>query len=308
MIRSLSSEYAGPLYQVRKGGGLENTGTGGTTQDIEAIDGFADADAQDAFCGAETCTVSVLYDQSGSGNDLVVSDGGCYDGGGGSALEDDYETDATRRSLTVSGHRIYALAMRAHEGYRNNLATNMPANGAEQGIYELVDGKAWGGWCCWDFGTASKDNCYDQGTGSMNALFFGQYIAWGEGAGEAPWFMADFEAGIWAGGSGASNVPNPNNPSMGVDYAFGILKTSATNYAIRVANGQSGGLTTAYDGALPRFANGWIVDGGIILGTGGDNSNWGYGTFFEGAILSGRPTDDVDAAVLANVQAARYGQ
>jgi hypothetical protein len=303
MARVLSKAYAGPLYQVRKGGGARNTGSGGSTQDIGTKDGFADSAAQDAFCGTDTCTVSKLYDQSGKGNDLTVSKKGCYTGTAG---EDDYESSAKQKSLMVSGHKVYALYMNAHEGYRNNTSTAMPANGAAQGIYELVDGTHWGGFCCWDFGTASKDNCYTGGTGSMNAVFFGQYIAWGKGAGNAPWFMADFEAGIWAGGSGASGVVNQNNPSMGVNYAFGILKTSATNYAIRVGNGQSGSLTTAYDGNLP-FST-WKVAGGIILGTGGDNSNWGYGTFFEGVITSGRPSDATDALVLANVQAAKYGQ
>ena len=50
------------------------------------------------------------------------------------------------------------------------------------------------------------------------------------------------------------------------------------------------------------------MKGGIILGIGEDNSNWSQGTFFEGAITTGRPSDATDAAVLANVQAARYGQ
>jgi len=50
------------------------------------------------------------------------------------------------------------------------------------------------------------------------------------------------------------------------------------------------------------------IGGAIILGIGGDNSNWSAGTFFEGAITAGRPSDATDAAVLANVQAAKYGQ
>jgi hypothetical protein len=303
MIRVLSRSYAGPLYQVRKGGGSKNTGTGGTTTDIGAKDGFADSAAQDAFCGSETCTVSILYDQSGKKNDLTVSKKGCYTG---TASEDDYESSAVKKSVTVGGHKVYGLYMNTHEGYRNNDSTTMPANGALQGMYEVADGKHATGYCCWDFGTASKDNCYTAGVGSMNALFFGGYIAWGKGAGNGPWFMADFEAGIWAGGSGASNYVNPNSPSMAVDYAFGTLKTSSTNYAIRVGNAQSGSLTTTTDGNLPFKT--WIVKGGIILGTGGDNSNSGTGTFYEGAILAGRPTDQIDDAVFKNVQDAKYGQ
>jgi non-reducing end alpha-L-arabinofuranosidase len=52
----------------------------------------------------------------------------------------------------------------------------------------------------------------------------------------------------------------------------------------------------------------FIVKGGIILGTGGDNRNSGTGTFYEGSILAGRPSDPIDDAVLKNVQDAKYGQ
>jgi hypothetical protein len=137
----------------------------------------------------------------------------------------------------------------------------------------------------------------------MAASFFGTGY-WGSGAGTGPWFMADLGAGVWAGGQGASNTDNPNNPSMKIDYAFGILKTNSSGYAIRVADVQSGSLTTAYDGGAPTT---WKLQGGIILGISEDNSNSSYGTFFEGAITSGRPSDATDAAVLANVQAAGYG-
>jgi len=302
-VRLLSSTYAGPLYQVRKGG--TNTGQGGTTQDISVVAGssFADAAAQDAFCGTDTCTVSRLYDQSGTGNHLSVAPAGCYTG---TASEPDYESNAKARSLTVSGNKVYALYMNPHEGYRNNTGTNMPTGTAPQGVYEVADGKRVGTACCWDFGNASKDNCYGP-TGVMNALYFGTGY-WGKGVGNGPWFLGDFEAGVWAGGFGASTTTNNNLPSSNVDYAFGILKTSTTNntpqYAIRVGNAQSGTLTTAYDGQAP--AN-WQGKGGIILGIGGDNSNSSLGTFFEGAVTAGRPSDATDAAVLQNVQAVGYG-
>jgi hypothetical protein len=137
----------------------------------------------------------------------------------------------------------------------------------------------------------------------MNASFFGTGY-WGRGSGAGPWFMADFGSGVWAGGSGASNTLNPNNLSMSVDYAMGILKTNSTNYAIRVGDVQSGSLTTAYDGPPPVAL---LMNGGIVLGIAEDNSNHSYGTFFEGAITSGRPTDAVDDAVMANIVAAGYG-
>jgi hypothetical protein len=311
MVRRLSSTYTGPLYQVRRAGTSITDGTGsnqktgvrsgGTTQDIGQAGGFGDSAAQDAFCGTQTCTVSILYDQSGRGNHLRVAPAGCYDDG--SANLPDFESNAKGRSLMVSGHKVYALYTNTREGYRNNAPTAFPTDTAAQGIYEVVDGKRFGTACCWDFGNASKDNCYGT-TGIMDAIFFGTGF-WGKGTGNGPWFLADFEGGVWAGGTGASNVVNNNLPTSNQDYAFGILKTTSTNYAIRVANAQSGGLTTAYDGGTPKTLR---LNGAIILGIGGDNSNHSFGTFFEGVVTAGRPSDATDASVLQNVQAARYGQ
>jgi hypothetical protein len=298
-VRLLASKYTGPLYQVRKGG--LKTGSGGTTQDIGTIaGGFADGAAQDTFCGTDTCTVSKLYDQSGKANHLLVAPAGCYMG---TASQPDNESNAKGRSLTVSGHKAYALFMVAQDGYRNDSTSGMPTGSAAQGIYEVADGKRGGPACCSDFGNAKTNNCNGP-TGSMNAMFFGTGF-WGKGAGSGPWFMGDFEAGVWAGGSGASTIVNSSLPASNMDYAFGVLKTNSTGYAIRVGDAQSGSLTTGYDGAAPAA---WTMQGAIVLGIGGDNSNSSLGTFFEGAITAGRPSDATDAAVLQNVQAAGYGK
>src|SRR5262249_23268670 len=131
-VRRLASAYTGPLYQVRKGGTSTTDGTGanmktgvragGTTQDIGmTADGFADSAAQDACCGSDTCTFSVIYDQSGKGNHLRVAPAGCYVDG--SADLPDYESSAKQKSLMVGGHRVYALYTNAREGYRNNSTT-----------------------------------------------------------------------------------------------------------------------------------------------------------------------------------------
>jgi hypothetical protein len=62
-------------------------------------------------------------------------------------------------------------------------------------------------------------------------------------------------------------------------------------------------LTTAYTGALPKPISN---SGAIVLGVGGDNSNNSWGTFYEGAIVAGFPTDATDLAVFNNVKAAGY--
>jgi hypothetical protein len=46
----------------------------------------------------------------------------------------------------------------------------------------------------------------------------------------------------------------------------------------------------------------------IVLGIGNDNSNSSSGTFYEGAITSGFPTDQTDLAVMKNIQAVGYSK
>jgi len=304
MARPLLNAYTGPLYQVRN--------AAGTTQDIGIKDGYANTTLQETFCSTGNCMVSVLYDQSGKGNDLIKGPKGCYTG---TAALPDNEANVKGHTQMIAGHKIYGLYMIVQDGYRNDATKGMPTGSQPQGIYEIADGKHNpGAACCWDFGNASTDNC-SGGTGNMATLLFGESF-WGQGDGKGPWFSADLEAGVWAGGAKAgdpgwgelsgTHPPNPKNLSLPVDFAFGILKTSSTNYAIKSGNAQSGALNTAYDGALPSVLH-WSLKGAIVLGIGGDNSNSSGGTFYEGVITAGRPSDTTDDAVFKNVQSAGFG-
>jgi non-reducing end alpha-L-arabinofuranosidase len=290
-VRLLLSTYGGPLYQVRRT-------SDSATMDIYPLTGgtVADAAAHDSFLAAGAGTIAKLYDQSGRGNDLIKA------GGGSQVPTPDNESDANGRPLYIRGHKAYALYMVAKDGYRNDTTNGMPTGNLPQGIYEVVDGQRYGTGCCWDFGNAETDN-HASATGTMESIFFGTGI-WGKGSGIGPWFMNDMEAGVWAGGSGASTLPNNNNPSVTWPYAMGIVKSSQGNYAIRVGSAQSGNLLTAFDGPPPTT---WKLQGAIILGIGGDNSNSSWGTFFEGAITSGRPSDATENSVQANIIAAEYG-
>ncbi len=346
MVRALYSAYDGPLYQVRRGATnvpdpyRNSTGQGGELLDIGVTaDRFANAAAQDAFCGSEPCTVSVIYDQSPMGNHLTRGPAGCFTGAEGTAAEDDYESDAAAHRLTVGGHDVYALYTRPHEGYRNNDAVGTAQGTESQGVYMVADGTHYGNPCCFDFGNASRETCYGQ-TGIMNALMLGTGF-WGMGEGPGPWMMADFELGVWAGGYHGifpgmvdyingqlppgmdpitlvgTEIPEDEilweqNPSMNYPYVFGALTTeyveaeARSHYAIRSGNATAGNtLATAYDDWTEIE---FVQEGAIILGIGGDNSNFSYGTFYEGAMTAGRPTEATDQAVYANVQAARYGQ
>src|SRR5688572_16497870 len=57
-VRSLSSRYGGPLYQVQR--------ADGRLLDVGVIaGGVADAAAQDRFCAGALCYIRRIYDQSG---------------------------------------------------------------------------------------------------------------------------------------------------------------------------------------------------------------------------------------------------
>jgi hypothetical protein len=313
MVRALSSNYTGPLYQVRAGSSSSNTGSGGTTKDIgRTTDGYADTTTQDKFCANTICTVSVLYDQSGNNNHLRAAKKG-VPGNGSHTGMDDYESSATKGVVTAGGHKVYSLYMNQFEGYRTAVGVKgnkVPVGNSSQGIYQLADGTHVGTACCWEFGNVSTDPTkYFM----ADDLFFGTAF-WGKGAGSGPWFMVDFEAGVWAGGSkpgdpgwGGLNgpfVPNPNNPSLKVPFALGVTKVSSTKYAIRAANAQTASdLTTAYEGAVVQTTS---LQGGIVLGVGPDNSNNSFGTFYEGAIVAGYPTTATDLAVLNSIKAVGY--
>jgi hypothetical protein len=102
-----------------------------------------------------------------------------------------------------------------------------------------------------------------------------------------------------------SAPPNENNPSLPVPFALGFLKTDPQSWSLRMADVADDSVTTAYVGGLPKaMAN----EGAIVIGVGGDNSNNSWGTFFEGAVMSGFPSDEAEEAVVQNIKTVGYGQ
>jgi len=83
-------------------------------------------------------------------------------------------------------------------------------------------------------------------------------------------------------------------------------------FALKGSNAQSGTLTTLWNGRLPGGYSPMRKQGAIVLGSGGDccaaGRNQSLGTFYEGAIVSGYPTDATDNAIQDNIIAAQYGR
>ncbi len=81
--------------------------------------------------------------------------------------------------------------------------------------------------------------------------------------------------------------------------------------AVQAGDATQGALATLYDAPPPPGYQPMRKQGAILLGIGGDNSDWAIGSFFEGVITVGNSTDAADDAVqanmLANIVAAGYG-
>jgi len=314
-VRRLLAEYEGPLYQIRSQSSLQNTGSGGKTQDVpQTSDGFADLAKVKSACAQTFCSVSVIYDQSGNGNHLSVAKAGPKSGGP-NADQDDFEASATPDSFAISGRQAFPLYLDARQGYRlPGRGNGVPRGQAAQGIYLLADGTRAATGCCWEFGNAVRPAIF----GDPSALFFGAEMG-NRGAGPGPWFLADFGGGNWAGGSAAGDPgfgagslwspvpPNPANPSLPSQLALGFLKLDRSGWALRMADASadSSTITTAYQGKAPKS---FSLDGSVVLGVSSENGNDSWGTFYEGAIVAGFPSDDTEHSILENIRAAGYGR
>jgi hypothetical protein len=83
-------------------------------------------------------------------------------------------------------------------------------------------------------------------------------------------------------------------------------------FALKGADATTGNLSTFYSGNVPSGYNPAKKQGSIVLGSGGDccysNNTASQGTFYEGAIVAGYPTDATDSAIQANIVSAGYGK
>jgi hypothetical protein len=86
-----------------------------------------------------------------------------------------------------------------------------------------------------------------------------------------------------------------------------LKNNGQTRFALKWGDAQSGGLNTIHSGALPRGYAPMRQEGAIVLGVGGDNSHASAGSFFEGVMTAGFPTDSTDNAIQSNIVAVGYG-
>lgn len=293
-VRALLSSYNGPLYRVTRA-------ADGASADIGVLapGGYADAAWQDSFCGSTRCHITKIYDQTPRHNDLVPGPAGT------SGMGADRGADAAEIAVTAGGHKVYGVWISPGVGHRyTGAASGVAVDGQPEGAYMVASGTHVGSACCFDYGNAESTPA-DTGNGHMDAVSIASTCYFAPCTGSGPWVEADLENGMFQGDNG-SDTANRGNSST---FVTAVLKNDGqTGYALKGGDAQSGALTTWWDGSLPTRGGYRPMhqEGGIILGTGGDNSNWNMGTFFEGLMVSGYPTDAAENAVQANIVSVGY--
>ena len=309
--RALSASYNGPLYQVKRQSDGKTLDVGvvqPSDRPVPDAGGYANAAAQDGFCANTICVINVIYDQSGKGNHLYQAPPGpLFPGPAKGAF--DTQPIADMAPITIGGHKAYGVYIMPGMGFRNNNARDIAINDEPEGIYYVIDGTHYDSGCCFDYGNSST-NGRAVGTGTMETTYFGTATAWGSGAGPGPWIMADMEAGLFSGYNAKQNPGSPTIDSW--RFVTAVVNGGGGNkWDLRGGNAQKGGLTTFYSGIRPGSQTNDAYfpmhkQGAVLLGTGGDNGNGSAGTFYEGVMTIGYPTEATTDAVQANIVAARY--
>lgn len=303
--RALFGDYDGALYQVRR--------ADGQLKDIpvESAGGYANTVLQDQFCAGSSCTISILYDQSSYKNDLVKSPVVFWLKNGGK------EAIANKAPIYMNGHKVYGIYRDAWStvGYRNNKTNGVATGDEAESMYMVVDGRHYNDKCCFNYGNVETTG-NDDGPGTMEAVYFGSDVEWGGyGQGDGPWVAADLEDGVFKGDDAGylwgktHTTPWPTAYSFVADFVTAMLKgPNDGTFKLKGADAQQEKLTTVWDGKRKRGYSPRKLQGAIVLGNGGDGSDGGAGTFFEGVMTIGCPPDSADDLVQKNIAAAGYGR
>lgn len=282
--RALYSTYTGPLYQVTRQSDKAQADVG------LLADGYADAAKQEKFCAKTSCTITKLYDQSPNHNDLTPAPPGGASRGPG---PDGYDVPAVANALpiTVAGHKAYGISISPGMGYRNDSPKGTAVNGQPEGVYMVTSARNLNEKCCFDFGNAETNNL-DNKAGHMDAInVMCHHTPCAPDAG------LDMEDGIYG------HLAVPANTEFVTDMG---ASDGQHSYAIYQGDAQSGALTSTGIIPLPNGYQPMKQEGAIILGIGGDNSNWATGNFYEGVMTQGMPTEQTMKAVQQNIVAAQY--
>jgi hypothetical protein len=306
--RALYASYNGPLYQVMRlsDDAVKNIGVvrpGASSSPDPG--GYADAAEQDAFCANTTCVITKIYDQSGHGNTLTQAPHGGFSGPAMGGYDNLPVADMAPVSL--AGHKVYGVYIEPGMGLRDDNTNGIATGDEPEGMYWVIDGQHYNDGCCFDYGNAEIDS-RDDGDGTMETSYYGNATAWYHGNPPGPWIMTDQENNlVGCVNPGSTSKLCTDLPSISWRFVTAMAEGEPHQWSSLGGNAQQGDLTTMFSG--PRVDSTYDPmrkQGGIVLGNGGDNSNGAQGTFYEGVMTAGYPSAATQAAVQANIVAAKY--
>jgi hypothetical protein len=306
--RALYASYNGPLYQVMRlsDGAVRNIGVvQPRAWPFPDPGGYADAAEQDEFCANTTCVITKIYDQSGHGNNLTQAPRGGFSGpamGGYDNLP-----IADMAPVTISSHKVYGVFIEPGMGLRDDNTNGIASGDQPEGMYWVLDGQHYNDGCCFDYGNAEIDS-HDDGDGTMETSYYGNAPYWYHGPPPGPWVMTDQENNlVGCVNPGSTSKLCSSLPSISWRFVTAMAKGQPHQWESEGGNAQQGALSTMFSG--PRVDSTYDPmrkQGAIVLGNGGDNSNGSQGTFYEGVMTAGYPSDATDQLVQANIAAADY--
>jgi len=316
--RALYASYNGPLYQVLRQ-------SDGKTLDIGVVQpsrndpgGYADAAAQDKFCANTYCWISIIYDQSGTGNHLLQAPRG---GTGNPTAMGGFNSlpIADMAPVTLMGHKVYGIFIEPGMGMRQNDPIGTAVDDQAEGQYWVINGHHYNDGCCFNYGNGEIDS-RDDGDGTMETIYYGNSNSWYHGQAPGPWIMSDQENNLVGC---VTDSPNnkycPDLPAITWRFVTAMADGEPHHWRTMGGDAQRGDLSIMFDG--PRIANEKKTrpeltssydpmrkQGAILLGNGGDNGNWSQGTVYEAAMTaSGNfPTEETNQKIQANIVAAGY--
>jgi non-reducing end alpha-L-arabinofuranosidase len=301
-VRVLVSGYEGSLYQVER--------ADGQLAEIGAVDGYADVAAQETLCSGSVCTISVIYDQSGYGNDLTPAPAG------GAKPTPDTPAKANELPTLIQGHAAYGVRISPGVGYRKLVGAGLPVGDEPQTVYMLTSQRDLLNGCCFEYGNGST-TARNDGEGTAEAVYFGKGVVWGTGVQGGPWVMADLENGLYAGWEFGQDRNISTNTPLAHDFVTAVLvgDTADKNggrgrFALYGGDATTGTLSVMYDGIRPERP-GYVPmqkQGGVIFGIASDNSASAGGRFYEGVIATGAASKETVGALQAAIIAAGYGR
>lgn len=308
--RALYADYDGPLYQVMRQSDGKTIDIGVVKPSAGDAGGYADAEAQDKFCADTYCWITILYDQSGNGNDLYQAPRGGFSGPAMGGFNNVPLADWA--PVTLMGHKVYGIHIAPGMGLRWNDAKGTAVDDQAEGQYWVISGEHYNSGCCFDYGNAETDS-RDDGDGTMETTYFGNQGSWYHGQAPGPWVMTDQENNL----VGCVNE-DPNDkfcadlPSVNWRFVTATADGEPHHWRSMGGDAQTGDLIVMYDGK--RIQNDrssydpMRKQGAILLGNGGDNSNGSAGTFYEAAMTAPNtfPSIETNQAVQANIVAAKY--